>query len=388
MTGSDRPRAVFLSAGETSGDMHGATLARALRQLDPELQLYGVGGQRMAGAGVRLLADLDQLAVMGVTEIVRGLPRIVRLRSRVRRFLSERDIDLLIPIDFPGFNLPLAHAARRRGTRVLYYIAPQVWAWREGRARRLAASTDRVCVILPFEREMLARYGVSAHFVGHPLLDTVKEEGPLPGDPLTDPGHTSARANAGGVEAEPLTLGLFPGSRRQEVRRILPVLLAAAERVARARPGIRILIAREPDLASRLYEAAPYPLVTAREAIASSRAALCKSGTITLQLAIAGVPMVVGYRMHPITYHIARRLVRVPHIALANLVADERLVPELIQKELTPRALAEEVLPLLDEEGTERQRILRGLAAVRSRLGEPGCAGRVARHALELLDAA
>jgi lipid-A-disaccharide synthase len=364
--------------------MHGAALARALLNLDPNLQLYGIGGHRMSSAGVQLLADLGQLAVMGFAEIVRSLPRIARLRGRVRRFLSERNIDLLIPIDFPGFNMQLAGAARRSGTRVLYYIAPQVWAWREGRARRLAANTDRVCVILPFEQEMLTSYGVRAHFVGHPLLDTsVARDHPTDG-PDTEP----SRTNIAGAGEEPATLGLFPGSRRQEVKRILPILLAAADRISRAHPGLQILIAREPDLVPQVYEAAPYPLVTAEQAIASSRAALCKSGTITLQLAIAGVPMVVGYRMHPITYQIAKRLVRVPHIALANLVAEERLVPELIQGDLTPRALARRVLPLLDEESAERRRVVRGLADVRSRLGQPGCAGRVARHALELLDAA
>jgi lipid-A-disaccharide synthase len=384
MAHSGHPRAVFLSAGETSGDIHGASLARALLNLDPSLELYGIGGSRMEAAGVRLLADLDQLAVMGLAEIVRSLPRIARLRRRIRRFLGERDIQLLIPIDFPGFNIPLAEVARRRGTRVLYYIAPQVWAWREHRARRLAASTDRVCVILPFEQEMLASHGVRAHFVGHPLLD-----GSLVGVAgLRDPGAERFSASLAGNGEEPVTLGLFPGSRVQEVKRILPVFLAAADRISRAKPGIQIQIAREPDLALYLYEASPYPLVTAEEAIASSRAALCKSGTITLQLAIAGVPMVVGYRMHPITYQIAKRLVRVPHIALANLVARERLVPELVQADLTPQALLTRVMPLLDETGSERQRIVNGLAEVRSRLGQPGCAARVAQQALELLDAA
>jgi lipid-A-disaccharide synthase len=378
------PRAVFLSAGETSGDMHGASLARALLSLDPSLELYGIGGSRMEAAGVRLLADLDRLAVMGLAEIVRSLPRIAHLRRRIRQFLAERDIRLLIPIDFPGFNIPLAEGARRRGIRVLYYIAPQVWAWREHRARRLAASTDRVCVILPFEEEMLASHGVRAHFVGHPLLDGSR----LGVSGLRDPGTERSGETLAGMGDESVTLALFPGSRRQEVKRILPIFLAAADRITRAQPGIQILIAREPDLAPYLYEASPYPLVTAEEAIAASRAALCKSGTITLQLAIAGVPMVVGYRMHPMTYQIAKRLVRVPHIALANLVAEERLVPELVQADLTPRALLTRVMPLLDETHTERQRIVRGLTEVRSRLGEPGCAARVARHALELLDAA
>jgi len=351
--------------------MHGASLARALLSRDPTLRLYGIGGSRMAAAGVELLADLDDLAVMGLVEIARSLPHIIRLRRRVRQFLLERKVELLIPIDFPGFNLPLAAFARRHDTRVLYYIAPQVWAWRRHRAHQLAAATDRVCVILPFEERMLAGYGVDAHFVGHPLLD--------------DDGSESRPIEADGGKG---TLGLFPGSRRQEVERILPVFLAAAERVAEARPGTEIVVARGPDLPVGLYDRSPYPLLTAEEAIGESRAALTKSGTITLQLALAGVPMLVGYRMHPLTYRIARRLVRVSHIALVNLVAETPLVCELIQGALTPEELATRVLPLLDPESPERNDLVTGLAEVRTRLGQPGCASRVARHALDLLEVA
>jgi lipid-A-disaccharide synthase len=325
----------------------------------------------MAAAGVELLADLDDLAVMGLVEIARSLPRIIRLRRRVRRFLLEREVELLIPIDFPDFNLPLAAFARRHDIRVLYYIAPQVWAWRRRRAHRLAAATDRVCVVLPFEEQMLTGYGVDARFVGHPLLD--------------DESAPSRSIEESGGKG---TLGLFPGSRRQEVERILPVFLAAAEKIAGARPGTEIVVAREPDLPVGLYDRSPYPLLTAEEAIGKSRAALTKSGTITLQLALSGVPMLVGYRMHPLTYRIARRLVRVRHIGLVNLVADAPIVYELIQGDLTPEELATRVLPLLDPESSERHAMVRGLAEVRARLGQPGCASRVAHHALDLLEVA
>lgn len=360
-------RAVFLSAGEVSGDLHGAALARELRRRDPSLRLFGLGGEEMARAGVRLLAGLDRTAVMGLAEVARRLPGLFALRRRVRRFLAEEDVRLFVPIDFPDFNLPLAARARRDGRRVLYAIAPQVWAWRAGRARRLADAADLVCCILPFEEELLARYGVRARFVGHPLLDRADGEG-RPG-----------REPAGAV------LALFPGSRRQEVERILPPFLGAARRVREARPGVRVLVARAPGLPDRLFPPGT-PLASPESTRRRATAALCKSGTATLELALAGVPMVVGYRMSPVTYAVARRVVRVPHVSLVNLVAGRRVVPELLQGAMREDALAERVLPLLDPADPERRRAVQALAEVGRRLGRPGCAARVAEAALELLD--
>lgn len=360
-------RTVFLSAGESSGDQHGAALARALLRRDPELRLVGLGGRRMEEAGVRRLAGLDRLAVMGFAEVVRRLPFFFRLRRRVWRLLDEQPPDLVVPIDYPGFNLPLAERAADRGIPVLYYIAPQVWAWREGRARRLARACELVCVILPFEEELLRRHGARARFVGHPLLDA--EEG--------------SAGEAGG--GRPRVLGLFPGSRAQEVARILPPFLAAADRIRDRHPDVQVRVARAPEVGDDLYRSVPAEaLRPVEEVLSRADVALTKSGTITLQLALAGVPMVVGYRMNPITFRIARRLVGVEHIALANLVAGRRVVPELVQDAMTPEALSARALPLL-EDGRERDEVRRGLAEVRARLGEPGCAERVAEHALELM---
>jgi lipid-A-disaccharide synthase len=368
---------VFLSAGESSGDLHAARLARELRARQPDVRLLGLGGSRMRDQGVELLADLDTLAVMGFTEVLARLPRLLAVRWRVWRLLEREDVDLVVPVDYPGFNLSLACRARRLGIPCLYYIAPQVWAWRRGRARRLARCADRVCVVLPFEEELLREHGADARFVGHPLMDEVAA-GALPS------ADDTGRTEDGGGEGGP-ALALFPGSRQQEVRRLLPPFLEASERLREARPGLDVLVARAPDLEADLFGAASAHLVPPEEALRRATAALTKSGTVTLELALAGVPMVVSYRMNPVTHWLARRLVDVEHIGLVNLVAGRRVVPELIQDQVTPARLARLASPLLEEDTSSRRTMLRGLAAVRRRLGEPGCASRVADHALALL---
>jgi lipid-A-disaccharide synthase len=365
---------VFLSAGEASGDQHGAELARALRARLPGVRLAGLGGSAMAGEGVELLAGLDRLAVLGFAEVVRHLPDLLALRKEVRSFLRREGVDLLIPIDYPGFNLPLASWAHARGLAVLYYIAPQVWAWHESRAKRLARVADEVCVVLPFEEAFLRGHGARARFVGHPLLDRA----PRP----AAAGRGTGRSATGG----PL-LGLFPGSRRQEVKRMLPVFLEAGRRLQVETPGLTLAVARSADLPASLFsDVGPVRVLDPDVVAAESTAAITKSGTITLQLALADVPMVVGYRVNPLTFAFARRLVRVPHIALVNLVAGREIVPERIQGEMTPRALAAAVRPLLDPDSDERRGVRDGLADVRARLGERGAAERVAEVAAGLLE--
>jgi len=354
---------VFLSAGEASGDQHGAELARELRLRIPGVNLVGLGGSRMAAQGVELLADLDRLAVLGFAEVVRRLPDLWSLRRQVFRKLDDLNVDLVVPIDYPGFNLPLSQHARSLDIPVLYYIAPQVWAWKERRARNLAEWTDEVCVVFSFERELLESYGATVRVVDHPLLD----------QPIPD------------ASPEPSVLGLFPGSRRQEVERMLPIFLEAARLVAASRPELRVLVARSPDLPDTIYRhCAPDMLATPETVIGNSRAAITKSGTITLQLAISGIPMVVGYRVNQLTYAILKRLVRVEHIALVNLVAGEAVVNELIQEAMTPEALANEALRLLDD--TEhRNQMIGQLERMTRKLGRPGAAGRVAEACVELL---
>jgi len=367
---------VFVSAGEPSGDEHAAALVAALRRLEPGLAVEGVGGAHLEAAGAELVARIENLTVMGFVEVARKLPAHWRLLRRIRARLARGDVRLVVLVDYPGFHLRVAAAARRAKIPVLYYVAPQLWAWGERRVHAMARTVTRLAVILPFEEEFFSSRGVPATFVGHPLLDRA----PLPAD---RPGLKRGL----GLDPERPVLGLFPGSRRQEVKRLWPIFRDAAQAIRRERPEVQVLVAATADAAYPVPGQIRVVSGRPRECFAAADAALCKSGTSTLESAVAGTPLVVGYRMHPLSYLLARRLVRVRWIGMVNLVAGRQVAPEFIQDAVTVEALARAVRPLLDPASPERRAQLEGLAEVRRRLGAPGAAGRAAELARALLAA-
>ena len=354
---------VLVVAGEASGDVHAAKVAREL--IERGAEITAVGGRALQAAGATLIADIDTLSVLGFVEVVRRLPRFRALERRIDALLQSGRIDLFLPVDFPGLNLRLARRAHRARVPVLYYVGPQVWAWNARRLSRMRQSIDHVALVLPFEQPLYDAAGVTATFVGHPLLDD---------PPLAD--------------AEPdCDVGFFPGSRPQEVVRHLPVLLDAWAELRKDHPALRVLVSVAPTAPAAWMRTTvsargldPEQVLCdapAREVMRRTRALLVASGTATLEAALAARPFAVLYRLGRVNYALARRLVHVPHIALANLVAGEAVVREYVQDAASSAALAREMERLLFEP-EERQRILQGIAKVRGALGAPGAAARVA----------
>lgn len=366
MTRTSCPRRVMILAGEASGDVHGARVAAGIRDRWPGVEMVGLGGERMRAAGVRLLAGLDQLAVMGFVEVLKRLPFFRSLERRLKDMLDGGGLDLVLPVDYPGLNLRIAGHAANRGIPVVYYIGPQVGAWRAGRARKLSRVANRIAVILPFEPELYRAHGGRAEFVGHPLL-----EDESPGDP------ESLAADLGLDTVRPV-LAVFPGSREQELVRHAEPFVNTALELERRVPGLQAVVSKVPFLPRSAYRPFPFPLTEDGPSLrALATAGLVKSGTGTLEAALSGMPFAVAYRTHPVTHFLARRLVRVPHISLANLVAEERVVPEFIQGEAAPGPMADAIEPLLHTESPVRRRTLAGLARVRSALGSRGASSRV-----------
>lgn len=366
------PPRIFVSAGEPSGDQHAADVVSALRRRWPDAVIEGFGGPAMAAAGATLLYHMDDYTVMGLAEIVAKIPAHVRLLRLLRDRFNSEPYDLVIPVDYPGFHLRLAAAAHSRGIRVLYYIPPQLWAWRPGRARRLAEVTDRLAVVLPFEEEFFARLGLAATYVGHPIVDHSWR-----------PERAAARESLGVTDGARV-LAIFPGSREQEVRYHWDVFREVGRRLLEEGACDRVLVA---GVRHGVY-ADPGPLEIlpdrAPEVLAAADAAVVKSGTTTLETALAKVPMVVVYRMHPFTHAVGRRLTRLRHYSLVNLVAGSEVVPELIQGAATAERIASAVRPLLDPASAEACAQRQGLARVIEQLGPPGAAERVAELAAQL----
>ena len=381
-------RLIMLSAGEASGDLHGATMCRALLALDPGLRLIGMGGPRMAASGVEILVDPTAHAAMGTSEAIGRVPGLYRAYKLLVRRLRETRPVAMVLIDFPEFNLRLAKQARRAGIPVVYFIPPQLWAWRRGRIRQMARRVTRVLAAFPFEESLYEEAGVPVEFVGHPLLDVV---------PI-DLDRTKARQRLGVGERQAL-VGLLPGSRRQEVGRLLPPMLEAAARLAGGdgRRCFVIGLAASVDrglvtaLLARAAERAGPPVQVVEglthEVMAASDALLIASGTATLEAALLGAPMVVCYRVSRPTEVVARLLTRSKWISLPNIVVGREAVPEILQDKVTGARLASEVERLLDDSAsaTAQRAAFKDL---RSRLGRPGVGMRAAQAVLKVVGAA
>jgi len=370
---------LLLSCGEPSGDLYAGALTRELTALAPGIRVSGLGGPQFAAAGGQLVDDYRGLAVTGLTEAVAKIPRSLGTLRRLVASARQDRPDALVAIDFPDFNVPLARRIRKLGIRVVYYVSPQIWAWRRGRLKTIRRVADRVLVIFPFEEAIYREAGVPVQFVGHPLIDLARPSAP----------RDVFLRGLGLAPAAP-TVALLPGSRPNEVDRILPGLVRAAELIRARVPGAQFVIARAPSLGDGLFRAAGGLSSCAiaegqtDAALASADVALVASGTATVQTALHDTPMVIVYRLSPLTYLIGRRLVSLDTFGMVNLIAGERIVPELIQDAFTPAAVADEAVSMLTDPA-RAARIREGLARVRARLGGPGASRRAAEAILSMV---
>jgi lipid-A-disaccharide synthase len=366
---------IFFCAGEHSGDVHGALVLQHLLQERPDLTAEGIGGPLMQAAGLRCLHSIDELAVIGFVEVVKNLPRLWSILRDVQRHFERNRPDVVVLIDYPGFNMRVAEMARRLGIHVVYYICPQVWAWHSGRVHKISQTINEAVVVFPFEVEIWKKAGAEVNWFGHPLVGLARPRVP----------RDEFRREAG-CETGPV-VALLPGSRTQEIYYILPALLDTAELILRERPQARFLL----PVAGTIPDALVLPHLRGRnlpltmlrgqtyDAINASDLALVASGTATLETAIIGTPMIVVYQTNWFTSFISKLVIQMPHIGLPNVLAGEQIVPEFLRWNFKPRLVAEEALRILDH--PERQADMRRrLADVRARLGEPGAAERVAHH--------
>jgi lipid-A-disaccharide synthase len=370
----------MISCGEPSGDLYAGELALAIRQLDPSATISGFGGDRLRAAGADLVGDFQGLSVTGLLEVARLLPRTYRMYRRVVARAHAEPPDVFVAVDFPDFNFTLARALRKLRIPIVYYISPQLWAWRSGRMNTMREIADRVLVIFEFEERIYREAGVPVEWVGHPLLDVMPPERPKP----------QLRGELGLREATPV-VALLPGSRRNEVRAILPGLVDAAELIRARVPAVQFLVARAPhvgdDLLAPLRRLLPDAAVVvagrADDVLTVADVALVASGTVTVQAALHECPMVVVYRLSPVTYRLGRPFVRVDTFAMANLVAGRNVVPELIQDDFVPERVAGEALKVLTDPAFA-SRVRSDLRDVRARLGRPGASARAARAVLDV----
>ncbi|HDM76674.1 MAG TPA: lipid-A-disaccharide synthase [Deltaproteobacteria bacterium] len=376
-----KSKTIMIVAGEASGDLHAGALARELLCSDPSLKLVGVGGTEMKKAGVELLADISSLNVMGLTEIGGKFKSVISVFFDLLKEMRKTRPALLILVDFPDFNLLLARFAKRYGVPVMYYISPQVWAWRRGRTRTIAKLVDKMVVILPFEVDFYKQYGVEVEFVGHPLLDALQDV----------PGKDKAREQLG-IDSDAKVVGILPGSRLSEVKKLLGIMLDAIGEIKETLHDVQFLFPlantlSENDLSFVSRE--KLEMVKVHKGKTSLVMSACDlliaaSGTVTLEAAIIGTPLIIIYRLSNLSYYLGKCLIRVPYIGLVNLVAGECLAPELVQDDANPGNIAKEAVAILTDK--ERQLYIKNrFSDVRNSLGKPGASSRAARVVMELI---
>lgn len=372
---------VLIIAGEASADLHGSNLVLAMKRQDPDISFCGIGGQKMEAAGVKILFPSSKMAVVGITEVFSRLSYILKAYRQLKKMLTEADPDLIILIDYPDFNIRLAGVAKRYGVPVLYYISPQVWAWRKGRIKTIADRVDRMSVILPFEGAYYEQCGLRTDYVGHPLMDSVPQG--------LNPTEVKLEL---GLHCDGPVLGLLPGSRVEEIKNLLPAMVEAAEILSLRHKGLTCILPLASTVPPGLVEAeinhspVNIKLIQGKiyEALVACDAAMLASGTVTLEAAILGTPMIIAYRVSPLSYWIGKMVVKVPFIGLVNLVAEKAVVPELIQNQVTPDRLAEEADAIL-KDGPRRKNMIEDLEMVKERLGPGGASEKTAKVAIGMM---
>ena len=368
---------VMIIAGEASGDLHGSGVVRELKRRNPNIEIFGVGGDNMRREGMQLIYHVRELSFMGFAEVLKHLPVIHSVKRALEMILKYRKPDAVLLIDYPGFNLRFARTAKLNGAKVVYYISPQVWAWRRSRIKKMRGAVDKMLVVFPFEVDLYQKEGVDAEFVGHPLLEVVSSG-------LDRKGFCKRY----GIDPTKRILGLLPGSRKQEIEKIFPEMLKAARTIAEEQ-DMEVAVAVAPTLEARYFEAfynlAGIHLVkgASYEVMQHAEFALVTSGTATLETGLFGTPMLVVYKTSWLTYLIGRLLIRVKNIGLVNIVAGKQIVPEFIQHKATGSAMAKEALRILRDEPLVES-IKLELSKVRERLGEAGASHRVAERILEV----
>lgn len=372
---------IMIIAGEASGDLHGSNLVREMLSLNPDLYFYGIGGKRLKKTGVELVANSADMAVVGLTEVFSKLGTILKVRRQLKESLRKSRPDLLILIDYPDFNMPLAKWAKKNGIKVFYYISPQVWAWRRGRIHSIGRTVDSMAVILPFEKEAYDDVELDVRFVGHPLLDVVKTN------------YTREEAlKEFGLKADFTTVGILPGSRENEVAKLLPEMLGAADILKKKMPKSQFILpladTLDSNFLSEIIRHYPADIKIIKNAvydtIALADIAMVASGTATLETALLGTPMIVAYKVSPISYLMGRIFIDIDHIGLVNIIAGKTVAPEFIQGNAKSEKMAEGVLDILADK-KKMSEIKAELKKVSEKLGKPGAAKRAAAMACELL---